>query len=130
MDVPVVISGDISDATGAREALERTGAAGVMIGRAGLGNPWVLGAIARGETDPRPGQSEVIDELTAFCGDIAELIGPDRSCHYLRKFHAWYLAGRGIDDDDIQALIEEPTYEGAMARLASLRARAGSAAAA
>jgi tRNA-dihydrouridine synthase B len=128
VDVPVVISGDISDAAGAREALERTGAAGVMIGRAGLGNPWVLGAIARGDTDPRPGQSEVIDELTAFCGDIAELMGPDRSCHYLRKFHAWYLAGRGIDDDDIQALIEEPTYDGAMARLASLRARAGAAA--
>lgn len=123
VDVPVLISGDIGDAASAREALERTGAAGVMIGRAGLGNPWVLGAIVRGEPDPRPGQAEVIDELTAFCEDIAQLIGTDRSCHYLRKFHSWYLAGRGIPDDDIQALIEEPTYEGAMARLGVLRAR-------
>ncbi len=119
--VPVIISGDIADAAGAREALERTGAAAVMIGRAALGNPWVLGAIARGEADPRPPLGAVIDELMDFCGDIAGLMGPDRACHYLRKFHAWYLTGRGVADDDIQALMGEPTFEGAMARLSALR---------
>jgi len=123
VDIPVVISGDISDAAGAREALEMTGAAGVMIGRAALGNPWVLGAIARGEADPRPDPVVVLDELMAFCTGIADLLGPDRSCHYLRKFHAWYLSGRGIPADDVQALMEDPTFDDAMARLAAMRAR-------
>ncbi len=124
VDIPVVISGDISTAAEARDALELTGAAGVMIGRAGLGNPWVLGAIARGDADPRPSQDQVIAELMGFGTGIAELIGTDRSCHYLRKFHSWYLAGRGIPDDDIQALMEAPTYEEAMGLLAVLRDRA------
>jgi nifR3 family TIM-barrel protein len=123
VDIPVVISGDISDAAGAREALEMTGAAGVMIGRAALGNPWVLGAIARGEADPRPDPAAVVDELVAFSHGIADLLGPDRSCHYLRKFHAWYLSGRGIPADDVQALMEDPTFDDAMARLADIRAR-------
>ena len=91
VDIPVVISGDIATATEARDALEMTGAAGVMIGRAGLGNPWVLGAIARGEVDPRPSRGQVIDELEGFSHGIAELIGPDRACHYLRAMAIWAL---------------------------------------
>lgn len=121
VDIPVVISGDIADAAGACAALEMTGAAGVMIGRAALGNPWVLGAIVRGEADPRPSTDEVIDELMGFSRGITELLGPDRSCHYLRKFHSWYLSGRGIPADEVQALMEDPTYDDAMRRLAALR---------
>lgn len=124
VDVPVLLSGDIADAAGAREAMAMTGAAGVMIGRAALGNPWALGAIARGEAEPRPDAAQVLDEHIAFCHDIAALMGPDRACHYLRKFHSWYLAGRGIDDADIQALMEDPTLDDAVARLLSLRERA------
>ena len=127
VDIPVVISGDIADAAGAREALDMTGAAGVMIGRAALGNPWVLGAIARGEADPRPDAAAVLDELIGFCDGIADLLGPDRSCHYLRKFHAWYLQGRDVPADEVQALMEDPTLDDAVTRLQSLRARAAAA---
>ena len=121
VEVPVLLSGDIADARGALEAIELTGATGVMIGRAALGNPWALGAIARGEAEPRPPAATVLDEHMAFCADIAALMGTDRACHYLRKFHSWYLAGRGIPDADIQALMEDPTYDEALARLRSLR---------
>ena len=121
VDIPVVVSGDIANAAEARDVIEMTGAAGVMIGRAGLGNPWVLGAIARGEADPRPTREQVIDELMGFSHGIAVLIGPDRACHYLRKFHSWYLAGRGVPDESVQALIEAPTFDEAMALLSALR---------
>lgn len=121
VDIPVLVSGDIADAAGAREVLDSTGAAGVMIGRAALGNPWVLGAIARGEADPRPDPAVVLDEHMAFCREIADLLGPDRSCHYLRKFHGWYLQGRGFPADQVQALMEDPTLDEALARLAALR---------
>ena len=124
VQIPVVISGDIADAVQARAELDRTGAAAVMIGRAALGNPWVFSAIAEGRPDPRPSLPEVITELEAFCDGIEELLGPDRSCHYLRKFHSWYLTGRGVPDAELQALMEEPDLAQVRVRLARLRASA------
>lgn len=123
VSVPVVVSGDIADAAGARRALEDTGAAAVMIGRAALGNPWVFGVIASGGPEPHLSTADVVDELIGFSNDISGVLGPDRSCHYLRKFHAWYLTGRGVPDDELGALMEEPTLEGALARLQSLSER-------
>jgi len=124
VDIPVVISGDIADAVGAREQMDRTGAAAVMIGRAALGNPWVFRAIAEGTADPRQSLPDVIAELEGFCGDISALFGPDRSCHYLRKFHSWYLMGRGVPEGELQALMEDATLAAALERLARLREQA------
>jgi nifR3 family TIM-barrel protein len=44
--LPVLVNGDISTIADARHALERSGARGVMIGRAAIGRPWLGGAIA------------------------------------------------------------------------------------
>jgi tRNA-dihydrouridine synthase B len=43
--VPVIVNGDIVDGASAREALERSGADGVMIGRGVTGKPWIAAAI-------------------------------------------------------------------------------------
>lgn len=45
---PVIVNGDITDATSARRALALSGASGVMIGRAAVGRPWLVGAVAAG----------------------------------------------------------------------------------
>ncbi|MGB1118090.1 MAG: tRNA dihydrouridine synthase DusB [Parvibaculales bacterium] len=39
--VPVIANGDIVDGTSARMALEHSGAAGIMVGRAAVGRPWL-----------------------------------------------------------------------------------------
>jgi hypothetical protein len=88
----------------------------------------VFGAIAEGRPDPRPPLAEVIRELEAFCDGIEGLLGPDRSCHYLRKFHSWYLTGRDVPDDELQALMEEPDLAQVRLRLARLRETAALAA--
>ena len=44
--IPVIVNGDIHDEHDAREALARSGADGVMIGRAATGRPWLPGAVA------------------------------------------------------------------------------------
>ena len=44
--IPVIVNGDIVDAATARTALARSGADGVMIGRAATGRPWLPGEIA------------------------------------------------------------------------------------
>ncbi|NNL10644.1 MAG: tRNA dihydrouridine synthase DusB [Pseudomonadales bacterium] len=45
VSIPVFANGDISSAQKAHEVLRKTGAAGVMIGRAARGNPWIFSEI-------------------------------------------------------------------------------------
>ena len=59
VSIPVLVNGDVGSASEARAALAASGAAGVMIGRAAEGRPWLLGAVARaleegGEAVPPP----------------------------------------------------------------------------
>ena len=42
LNIPLIANGDIDSAAAAAKCLKITGADGVMIGRAALGNPWVL----------------------------------------------------------------------------------------
>jgi len=45
VDLPVAVNGDITSPETARAALEASGAEAVMIGRAAIGKPWLLGQI-------------------------------------------------------------------------------------
>lgn len=45
MNIPVIVNGDIDSAKKALKVLDKTGAAGVMIGRATQGNPWLVSDI-------------------------------------------------------------------------------------
>ena len=49
VDIPVIANGDIKDYAKAKEVLNHTGAAGVMIGRGAVGSPWVFHQIKTGE---------------------------------------------------------------------------------
>ena len=42
VSIPVIANGDITNAKKAKNVLEQTGAAGVMVGRATQGNPWII----------------------------------------------------------------------------------------
>ena len=52
--VPVVVNGDCAGLDDARTMLARSGASGVMIGRAALGAPWLVGAVSRALGDGGP----------------------------------------------------------------------------
>jgi nifR3 family TIM-barrel protein len=55
--LPIIGNGDIRDAAGAVQRFRESGVAGLMIGRAALGNPWLfreIKAVFRGETIPPP----------------------------------------------------------------------------
>src|SRR6204780_5314366 len=52
--IPVIVNGDCATAEDARTMLALSGAAGVMIGRAAVGAPWLVGALARTLDDGGP----------------------------------------------------------------------------
>lgn len=66
VSVPVIVNGDIASAADCLRALDETGCAGAMIGRAALEDPWIFGevrALLAGAALPRPTE---LDRLLVF----------------------------------------------------------------
>lgn len=66
VDVPVIGSGDVFDASSAVRMLEETGVSAVMIARGSYGNPWIFSdaqALMRGEEAPVRSLDERLDSF-------------------------------------------------------------------
>ncbi len=89
VSIPVIVNGDIASAAQARSALKASGAAGVMVGRAALGRPWLPGAIAaaleRGGEAVAPPIPDIEAGLLALCADAAALYGASLGVRIARK---------------------------------------------
>jgi tRNA-dihydrouridine synthase B len=98
--VPVVVNGDIIDLARAREALELSGAAAVMIGRGAQGQPWVVGQVAAGLAGEAAANAPRGAELTAvvvehYEGVLSEY-GIQVGVRAARKHLDWYLEASGL----------------------------------
>jgi len=60
VSIPVIVNGDIDSPQKAKWVLEYTGADGIMIGRAAVGNPWIFKQIKEGIDEVTP---ELIKEV-------------------------------------------------------------------
>ena len=89
LEVPVILSGGLSDDARVRAAFERTQAAAVMIARGSLGNPWRFERLL-GRRDGEPSRHEVVAELLWVIDRAEEHLGIERAGRYLRKFYPWY----------------------------------------
>lgn len=95
--VPVVANGDVADLDTARRALAESGAAGVMIGRAACGRPWLVGHVARGlatgEMPPEPGlrarEAILLQHFDLMLGEY----GREAGLRAARKHLAWAIGG-------------------------------------
>lgn len=123
VDVPVIASGDIRTPEEVASVIEDTGCAAVAIGRAALGNPWVFGAMARGEAAPRPTAAETVAELQRYVASLIALQGPRRANKDLRKFYPWYLAVHDFPDDRMRLMQTADTAEEALSVLEEWVAR-------
>ncbi len=101
--IPVIANGDINSAQQAARVLEYTGADGVMIGRAALGNPWIFTQIAgwlqNGIMPANPDQAETGSTVLRHLQEIHAFYGDYTGVRIARKHIGWYcgkLPGFGL----------------------------------
>lgn len=97
MNIPVIGNGDIHTPEDAKRMLVETGCDGVMIGRAALGNPWMLYRtieyLTTGKLLPDPEPSEKMRIAILHLDRLVELKGERVAVPEMRKHMAWYLKG-------------------------------------
>ena len=97
ISVPVIANGDIVSGETAVKCLKRTGADGVMIGRATFGDPWIFAeakAAIAGEPIPqRPPLAQRVDVAVRQFELARDDHGEKIACLEARKHFAWYLRG-------------------------------------
>ena len=120
--LPVFASGDITSVSAAAAVMAQTGAAGVMVARAGLGDPWLMERLVRGEELPRPGAAEVIQDLRVLLASVAADMGPQRAARWIRKQLGWYLRPLRVPGStvaELHRLTDAGAVDEALAALAS-----------
>ena len=97
VSIPVIGNGDVNTPEDAKAMLNQTGADGVMIGRAALGNPWMIYQTVRyletGELLEEPNAREKIDVCLLHFERLMALKGEYVAVREMRKHAAWYLKG-------------------------------------
>jgi len=92
--IPVIANGDIDSPEKARAVLDRTGADGLMIGRAAQGRPWIFREIDHylrtGQHLPEPGTDEIRTWLLQHLEALYSLYGNEAGARVARKHVGWY----------------------------------------
>jgi len=97
LNIPLIGNGDILTPQDAKRMLEETGVDGVMIGRAALGDPWMIYRTVQyletGILMPQPTVKEKIDVCILHLDRLIALKDEYIAVREMRKHAAWYLKG-------------------------------------
>lgn len=95
--IPIIGNGDITSARGAKEAFDRYGVDGIMIGRATYGRPWIFREIkhflATGEDLPEPSVNEKVDLAKRHLLKSVEVKGERVGVLEMRRHLSSYFKG-------------------------------------
>jgi len=128
-DVPVLGNGDIWTGEDAAAMVHATGCAGVVVGRACLGRPWVfaeIDAALDGRSAPRtPPLGEVVAIALDHVRGLAATTGAGRGGErrgvlQFRKHLGWYLTGYPVGSEVRRQLVASTTLAELEHRLAEL----------
>ena len=97
MRIPIIGNGDITTPEGAKEAFDRYGVDGIMIGRASFGHPWIFREVkhylATGELLPPMSVRERVDLAKRHLAKSLELKGDRVGIFEMRRHLSCYFKG-------------------------------------
>ncbi|MDN4495356.1 tRNA dihydrouridine synthase DusB [Ureibacillus aquaedulcis] len=97
ISIPFIGNGDVETPQDAKRMLDETGVDAVMIGRAALGNPWMIYRTVQyletGELKPEPSVAEKMDVCLLHFERLMQLKGESVAVREMRKHASWYLKG-------------------------------------
>jgi len=97
VDIPVIGNGDLDDPYVAMERMRQSGVDAVMLGRATLGNPWLISALKSlmegEEPQPYPGPAARLRFAIHHYRTMVDEWGEERAVPQMRKHLGYYLKG-------------------------------------
>ncbi len=125
VDVPVFANGDVTSIDTAIQCFEQSGADGVAVGRASMGDPTLIGRIehyfAKGEKLPEPSVEEKIQMLKDHLDGEIALRGEKVGIKFFRKFYPYYIAGIQNAAKIRSVLVREENYENILRTLKEIK---------
>ncbi|AOH52830.1 tRNA dihydrouridine synthase DusB [Peribacillus muralis] len=97
INIPLIGNGDVESPQDAERMLKETGVDGVMIGRAALGNPWMIYRTVKyletGQLMDEPSVREKMDVCVLHMDRLIALKNENVAVREMRKHASWYLKG-------------------------------------
>ncbi|MDF2699810.1 MAG: tRNA-dihydrouridine synthase [Haloplasmataceae bacterium] len=95
--IPVIGNGDVKTPSDAKRMIEETGVDAVMMGRAVLGNPWIIQQTVHyldtGEYISEPSAEEKINQAIRHLDSLVKLKGEKLAVLEMRSHIPWYIKG-------------------------------------
>ena len=97
VSIPVIGNGDIKTPLDAKRMLDETGCDAIMVGRAALGNPWLISQIVSYVEDgillEEPSIDEKIEQCLYHAKSLLETEGEKSAIRQMRGHAPWYIKG-------------------------------------
>ncbi|RKJ45982.1 tRNA dihydrouridine synthase DusB [Butyricicoccus sp. 1XD8-22] len=97
INIPFIGNGDVETPQDAKRMIDEVGVDAVMIGRAALGDPWMIYRTVQyletGELKPEPSVREKMDVCLLHFERLMQLKGESIAVREMRKHASWYLKG-------------------------------------
>lgn len=97
VSIPVIGNGDVKSAKDAKRMLDETGCDAVMVGRAALGNPWLIQQmveyVENGVLLEEPTADEKIEQCLKHAQRLVLVEGEKNAIRQMRGHAPWYIKG-------------------------------------
>ena len=97
-NIPFFANGDIKDTVSAKNVIEQTECAGIMVGRYAMGNPWLFASLANELCgahfdDSKPSDKQIVAMIMRHLTETCEIIDEDVAVKEFRSVLPQYIKG-------------------------------------